>query len=321
MAKPPTRKKNSTKKAAKKMAPTPLKQHTSFQLERGVVRDDVAKLPGPFALIKQALVVLWRHYRLFLGIVLVFALLEVALAGALIGYDKLVQTKATVATQGGDTLSRIGDSLTLFVYMFGLTSQGGNGAGGIYQVVLLIIGSLAVIWALRQAYGSGTERIVLRDAFYRSMYPLVPYVLVSAVIVLELLPMALGVGLYWAITANGLATSLPEHLLWAPLSLMLTVLSLYMIASTVFGLYIATLPDMEPMRALRSARDLVRARRFAVVWRMLLMPFGLFVVAALLVVPCLLFITPAAPWVFFLVVIFLFPVAHSYMYALYRSLL
>ena len=36
------------------------------------------------------------------------------------------------------------------------------------------------------------------------------------------------------------------------------LLSAYMISSSVFALFISTLPNMTPMKALRSARNLVR---------------------------------------------------------------
>ncbi|HSX32218.1 MAG TPA: hypothetical protein VLF43_03070 [Candidatus Saccharimonadales bacterium] len=320
MAKPLTRKKTTAKKPTAKPAPTPIKKHTSFRLEHKVKRDDATKLPSSFQLLKQALQVLWQHRGLFLCIVAVLVVLELSLAGALITRDHFSKAKESVDMSGG-LLGGIGGGFTLLVYMFSLSGQGGNPAGAIYQMIILTILSLAMLYALRHVYGKDTAPITMRDAFYRGMYPLVPYVLVLVVIIAELLPLAMGVGLYTVITANGLATSFLEQLLWVPLSLALAVLSLYLLASTVFGLYIATLPDMTPMRALRSAREFVAARRFAVIRKLLFIPFALLMITALIVVPSILFLGWAAPMIFFAITMLLFPIGHSYMYALYRALL
>jgi hypothetical protein len=263
---------------------------------------------------------LWQHRGLFLCIVAVLVVLELSLAGALITRDHFAQAKQSIDMTGG-ALNSISGGFTLLVSMFSLTGQGGSPAGAVYQIIILTIISLAMIYALRHVYGKDATPIIMRAAFYNGMYPLVPYLLVLLVIIAEVLPMALGVGLYTIVGANGLATSLTEQLIWVPLTLALTMLSLYLLASTVFGLYIATLPDMTPMRALRSAREFVAARRFAVIRKLLFIPFAALTVTALLVVPSIMFLGFIAPWIFFAVIMLLFPIVHGYMYALYRALL
>lgn len=94
----------------------------------------------------------------------------------------------------------------------------------------------------------------MRDSYYKGMYPLVPFMLVLLVIGLQLIPLVFGNLIYSSVLQNGLAITVIEKVIWLFLFLMLALLSGYMMISSLFSLYIVTLPDMTPLRALRSAR-------------------------------------------------------------------
>jgi hypothetical protein len=94
-----------------------------------------------------------------------------------------------------------------------------------------------------------------------------------------------------------------------------------MLASSLFALYIVTLPGMTPIRALRSARGLVRYRRWTVIRKILWLPLLLLLVAAVIMLPIIIWLTAVAQWVFFILSMFALLAVHSYMYALYRELL
>jgi hypothetical protein len=94
-----------------------------------------------------------------------------------------------------------------------------------------------------------------------------------------------------------------------------------MVSSSVFALYIVTLPDVTPMQALRSARELVRHRRWSIARKVLFLPVSLLVIAAAIMIPVILLLTPASEWAFFVLSMFSLAVIHSYMYGLYRELL
>jgi hypothetical protein len=86
-------------------------------------------------------------------------------------------------------------------------------------------------------------------------------------------------------------------------------------------LYIACLPDVAPVQALRSARQLVAARRWTALRKILFLPFVLVLANVAIMLPIILLIPAAATWIFAVVMMFNLAVAHSYYYALYRSLL
>jgi hypothetical protein len=127
--------------------------------------------------------------------------------------------------------------------------------------------------------------------------------------------------LYGTIIGANIAATGVEQALWALLALVLSMVSLYMITSSIFALYIVTLPDMSPMHALRSARQLVANRRWTIMRKLLFLPVVLFVLAAVIVLPVILFATPVVPLVFYTLSMLLLPMLHGYMYTLYRSLI
>jgi hypothetical protein len=178
---------------------------------------------------------------------------------------------------------------------------------------------LAELWALRQVYANNKPRV--RDAFYQGMYPLVPFILILLVIGLEIVPLAVGAFLYTTVVNNGIAATAVEQAMWLLLFLVFAVATVYMLCSTLFALYIVTLPNTTPMAALRSSRQLVLHRRWTIVRKLLFLPVALIALTAVIVTPLIIFAAPIAPWVFFGLSTLLLPVVHAYLYSLYRSML
>lgn len=210
-------------------------------------------------------------------------------------------------------------SLALLSYVLSTTGQATTESGGVYQLILVLLTSLALIWVLRQT--SAGTKVGIRDAFYKGVYPLVPYVLVLFVMVLQLLPLLIGAWLYQLMVTSGVAVAWAEQLFWILVASLFALASFYMLCSSVFATYIVTLPDMVPFRALRSAGDLVRHRRLAVVWRIIAFLSLLVTAGALVLVPVILVIPVIATWVFYLLGVLAIGLFHTYMYGLYRELL
>jgi hypothetical protein len=165
------------------------------------------------------------------------------------------------------------------------------------------------------------EKIRIRDAFYRGMYPMVPFILILLVISLQLIPALVGSFLFGTVWEAGIAVTFIEKFMWVLVFLLLLALSLYMLCSSIFALYISTLPDMTPMRALRSARGLVRRRRISISLRIIALPLFLLLVSMLVVIPLILIASWSVEWAVLIIGGFSLIFTHSYLYMLYRSLL
>lgn len=277
------------------------------------------KLPNVWQLTKTTWAILWQHKKLFIGITLIYGLLNLVLVQGLAGGTDVSSLKHSLSQAFTGQLGSLVSALGVFVALVGSSGNGSSQTAGAYQLSLGIITSLAVIWALRQVLAGATVRI--RDTYYRGMYPLVPFILVLLVIGLQLLPLLIGSTLYNLVISNGIAVNLIEKLAWLLLFVLLAAWSLYMISSSLFALYIVTLPDMTPRKALRSARELVRTRRWTVLRKILCLPIILLIVAAGIMVPIIIVLTPLAQWIFFLLTMFALVAIHAYMYTLYRELL
>lgn len=262
---------------------------------------------------------LWQYRLLFGGIAAIYGVLNLLLVRGLAGSSDLV----TLKTSLDGLLSGVGGKLTSsfasFVYLLTTSGSGNTASSGVYQSILLIICSLAYVWALRQALAKHTVRI--RESFYGGMYPLVPYILLLLLIGVQLLPLIIGGALFSTVVSGGIAVHLWEKGLWLLLFIGLGLWSLRMITASVFALYIVTLPEMTPFRALRSAKQLVYSRRLLIWRKLLFLPVALFVLAAIIELPFILILTPVAPWIFFILSTVALAVVHGYLYNLYREML
>ncbi len=320
MPRPPKTKAAATPKAkAAPAEPRVIKapKYRSFKLQKRI--KPVDSVPGGVRLLRTAISTMARHWKLFLGLIVVYTVLSVILVqGFSTGGDVSSAKKSLEDVYHGGFTASLLSGLALFTYVLGNAGKNVTPAAEGYQLVLALLMSVVFIWALREAFAG--HKVGVRDAFYRGAYPLVPFFLVLCVIGLQLLPLAGGAILFGTVT-SGIAATWLETALWGVIACILGLASLYMVSSSVFGLYVACLPNTAPVKALRTARNLVVGRRFLVLRRLLFLPLALLVLAAVIVVPVILVAAPAAGWVFFVLSMAGLALVHAYIYALYRSLL
>lgn len=300
--------------------PRMLKKPTykSFKVHK-IIKPTQPRLPSAYSLFRKTVSVLKNNQKLFAGITAIYVLLTLVLVRGFSSGIDLVEIKDSLPEIYNGQVGLVNTTLTLMGSLFTSGSGATTSEGGVYQSIILTIVSLATIWALRQATSGQKPRV--RDAFYKGLYPLIPMILVLLVIGLQLVPMAIGGWLYSVVVVGGIAGTLVEKMLWIMLVFLLVLLSLYMISSSLFALYIVTLPDMTPMRALRSARQLARYRRWTILRKILYLPLVLFILAVVIMLPFIIIFPAIAAWVFLVLSLFGWIVALGYMYMLYRELL
>lgn len=277
------------------------------------------KLPSAWAITVKAVRTLWRYKKLFIGVTLIYGLLNLLLAQSLSGGTDVSSLKNQFNEVFTGHLSGLASGLGVFTLLVGSAGNSSSQTAGAYQIMLAIIASLAIIWALRTSLSGAAARI--RDAYYQGMYPLVQFILVLVVVALQLLPLAIGSTIYALVINNGIAAHTSEQIFWGAIFAVSAFTTFYMLTSSLFALYIVTLPDMTPMKALRSARSLVRHRRLAVLRKLLWLPIALLLAAALIMVPIIMLLTPLARWIFFVLTMSALTAVHAYMYTFYRELL
>jgi hypothetical protein len=277
----------------------------------------VAPLPNAFTISRQTALLLASRWRVFGLLTIVYALLTIVFVREFSGGIDVAQLRHDLTSTSGVTSPLAAGGTVLA----SLASSGGasSATGSTYQLFVWLVISLAAIWALRASRAG--EHWRLRDAFYRGMTPLVPFLLVLVVIALQLLPLIVGTGLYSIIASSGIAVNFLELLPWLVLTILLVAISFYWLCSSVVALYVVTLPDMTPLTALRSARDLVRYRRLSVFRKLIFLPIALGVIMAVVMLPFIFVVPVLAQWVFFALSMLALIVGHAYFYVLYRELL
>jgi hypothetical protein len=231
----------------------------------------------------------------------VYSSLTVVLVG-MASQSTYTQLNSALKTSGGDLFSgnwgQIGQaSLLLLGGVTGNLGAAPSASQQVYAAILALLVWLTTVWLLRAILAGRKPR--LRDGIYNAGAPLVSTFLVSLLLVVQLIPVALAAIGYSAAEASGLlAGGVEAMIFWAVVAL-LTVLSLYWITSTIFALIVVTLPGMYPMKAIRTAGDLVIGRRLRILYRLLWLLGTVIVAWLVVIVPIILFalwfngITPA----------------------------
>jgi hypothetical protein len=309
---------SSTKKSSskKKTVKPASKQPTVVEKPAAII---YAKLPSIYLIAKKSFELIWNNRKLFIAICITYGLLNLILVQGLASGTNIDSLKSEISKGFTGHPGQLVSSVGVFAEL--LTSAGNSSSqtAGAYQLFLFVIISLAIIWTLRQIVSGVTVK--MRHAFYQGMTPLIPFILVLLMFGIQLLPLLIGSALYGIIIASSIAVTLLEKIIFLILFLLFIAWSLYLVTSTVFALYIVTLPDMTPLKALRSAKQLVKKRRLVIIRKIIGMPVILLVVSAIIMVPIIFLVTSLAQWVFFILTTITLLLSHTYMYTLYRELL
>lgn len=302
------------------------RQYKSFRLGKPIRRSERQKLPTAWALLRETWALLCARKGFFAGVVAVYGVLQLILVTGVVS-SGTADVRDALLTAADGVSGALVTSLTLTTYVASTTGQAGTDQGSVYQFILIIIASLAVIWAFRRVESlrgsklQADEKLRIRDAYYKGMAPLVPFILVLIVIVLQLIPLLIGSWLYSVVIQGGIAATLVEQLLWGLFLSAFALLTIYMVLSSLFALLIVTLPDMTPMQALRSSRGLVLHRRWELIRKFLFLIVVAVLALLIIMMPVAFWLPAIAPWLLYALFTALLAVTLGYIYVIYRELL
>lgn len=271
------------------------------------------KISSTIKLLRQTFVMIRKGWRTIGGITLVYAI------GVLVFVRSFSvgSTDATNTVTSGVT-SKASETISNLTALLSQGSSSVSAASGVYQVIISTICSLAFIWAFRQILSR--EKAGVKESFYQGMTPLVKYLLVLAMIGVQLIPLAIGSYIFTIVYGSGLFFGWE---VWAAGSVfaLSALWSLRLITHSFFALFITTLPDMTPLRSLRSAKKMVYRRRL-LIWRKFLGAIVFFaIVVAVIMLPFVLWWAAVAPWILFVLSVLILPLVQAYAYTIYREIL
>jgi len=292
-------------------------EYKSFRLHKSVKRPDLA-LPSWFAITKKAFKLLRANRKQVVMFLVVYGLLYLVFVRGIVSPVDIDAVKEEVRTVTGGG-SSVTTNVTVMSLLFESAFSAGTGVAGLYQTVFILTSSLALIWLFRQQQSGAI--VSLKDAYYRGMYPLVPFVLVFMVLVFQALPAVIGNFLFSTVITGGLAVTAFEQLIWILFLITTLLLSFYMISSSVIALFIVTLPEMTPTLALRKAKGLVTFRRAHVLIRVVALMIVVGIMYIGFVLPSIFISTTLAQFALFFWTVAIVPFSVAYLFVLYRELL
>jgi hypothetical protein len=262
--------------------------------------------------------VMYKNWQVLGGIVLVYILLSIFFAS---GAANLNSTTADIGANidTKTASSALSSSLKGYGELLG-SGSGGASANSSLQPILVIIASLAIIWALRQLLAG--NKISIKNSYYKSTSQLIPFVLILMLIVIQLLPLILGSAIVNAILQTAfIGSTFWQVVILGSFFVIFASWTFYMISSSIFAMYISTLPDVQPLKALRSAKDLVKFRRLILIRKLIFLPILIFIAIGIIVVPLILFARVLVAPVFYVLGMSSILFIHTYLYMLYRELI
>ncbi|MDB5177001.1 MAG: conserved rane protein of unknown function [Candidatus Saccharibacteria bacterium] len=291
----------TTTKVKKLLARRP---HRSFRLTKRRDYKRSFTLPGYWSFTNVVRATLWKNWKLFGGLALVYIILSIIISG--IGaQDSYANLSSALQQTSGDlfkgNFGSVGQAgLLLFTSVTTGLSPNLTQAQSVLGGLVFFYAWLASIWLLRNTLAGNKPR--LRDGLYNSGSPILATIAVGLIVVLQLLPASIAVIIYSAAETSGLLEGgVSAMLVWSSV-ILLGLLSLYWITSSFIALVIVTLPGMYPMQAIRTAGDLVVGRRTRVLFRLAWLILIIALAWIIIIIPIILFdswlkqIVPAISW-------------------------
>jgi hypothetical protein len=269
-------------------------------------------------LLRQSVEILYKQKKTTSLLLLIYLLAMLLFSSGLVTISTTSQLRSSITGTNHGVRPSLSSGLSVFDSLVKSTISSSSINSGA-QTVLFVIFSLGIIWFLRYLYLKKQPKV--RDILYNSQTALIPFFLEITLIFLEIIPALLATYIYSVTLTTGVAANGFEKLIWALICLALLFVSFYLVMSSIFSLYIVTLPNMRPIGALKASWALVKKRRSLIFRKLLFIPLVLIIGIGLISVLFILLIPPLAGWLFLSLTVISVAIAHSYVYALYRELI
>ena len=271
----------------------------------------------------------WRMVRdnwlIYLKITLLMALAIIAVVGVSNAHSNYVDTREAMEKVDLHPFLKQAGLVTQAI-ITSLTVTDANRQAVTF--IIVAVAWLSLIFIARRVYSGNQLR--LRDAIYSAGTPLVPMMVLLVAVLVQLLPLALVLISYSAITGAGYINqdiAIENMAAWCVI-LAVLVLTIYWMVTSLLTLVSVTIPGLYPMRAYYETSIQVAGRRVKILFRILMMFLPLLALWVLVLIPTVLLDSILKPKTFpvvQLVVSLLAAISctwvSAYMYVLYRRIL
>lgn len=302
--------------------------HKSFIRTRRRDKVKTPKMEGYIAFPWYVLRVLWNRKWVYIRLIGIFFALSVLFIGAL-QTDNISSINGIFDTINSETnilnpVMRAG--ATVLSSVTGSLNNNLSDIQYVYISILIILGLLTVVWLVRHQLAG--DKVRMRDGLYNAATPIVAEYALVGVGILQLLPVALAVVVYISLTSSGIIDGGIEAGMFVAALFLMAVLTLYFMTTTLFALFIASIPGTYPLKAYRAARQIVAGQRLRLLLRLVWMVVVILIAWFIVLVPTIIIVNSigagdswAIPIAYQLVVITSIVYATAYGYLLYRRMI
>ena len=259
----------ATRKADKSQR---IKLHKSFR--RSYTEDYRRELevPGLLAHAIATFKAIFKNWKIFLPLLLIAITLNIILVGMMneSTYKQIqdVLDEAHHQLAGGEIGSVAKASLILIstVTTGGLSGDSGE-SSVVFGVLIFLVMWLCTIFILRHRFAG--HKVKLRDALYNSMTPLISTLMVFLIILFQCIPLLILTIVYSTAVSTEFLTMPFYALIFFIFAAAMVLLSGYLLSSSIIALVAVSAPGLYPMRAIRTASDLMAGRRIRFIIRLI----------------------------------------------------
>lgn len=266
--------------------------HRSFKRS---YREDYVRgleVPGMMYHIFATFRIIFKNWKLFLPLMVIAVILNALFVGIMdeANYvqfqDIMDQTSVEVA--GGDigNVAKAGLLLISTVTTGGLSGESSE-AAVVFGVLIFLVLWLTTIYLLRHRLAE--HEVKLRDGLYNAMTPLISTLLVFVVAVIQCIPIFLLVVVYSAAVQTEFLATPFYALVFFIFAALMMVISGYLLSGTLMALVAVSAPGLYPMKALRTASELMMGRRVKLILRLVALILVLGLTWVMVMLPLILF--------------------------------
>lgn len=266
--------------------------HRSFKISKR--RDYVRplKIGGYWNLMGDVFRFMYQNKTIFRNLILIFALMGILFIG-LMDQNFISSLQAVVdTTNDGNFEGFFGEIGKAGLIMTATFTSGGlvqspNEVQQLIFAILILFIWLATVQLCRNIL-NGNKNYNLRDALYSCGAPIIPMMVISAVILFQMIPVFIATIVGAAARTTGILSSGVEQMVFFTAMLLLFSLSAFWVTGSIFAMIIVTIPGTYPFKALKIAGDMVSQRRLAILKRVLFLVFILVLLWLVIIIPIII---------------------------------
>jgi len=262
--------------------------------------------------LKEDLLVFWKPIS---GVVAVYGILY---AFVVLGFNFIIpiftsstSTGVLASEQNLDTITKLLNNMSNSVVFVT-----GDEASTAVQFLLFIVGFMALVSILRRTRKLGSAKI--SDAYFDGTGQFVSIIVIFIFFLIFLIPLSIGSTIL--LSGISFASTAMESIGIGVVFLLLSILTIWLYMKYWPAVYIATLPSIRPLFALKQAAKLTKGYKLNIFFQFL--GFSLITLIAILILftPIGILLPKIAPYWLFIIMLAIFASSISFGFIVYRSL-